>query len=162
MIFWRTFLNSIKLPQKKAMFQLNRTGMDIAVVYMFILLLIVSIPSLIERIKDAHLFGVDIELFFLIIYFFIFYYLPLTVIVFILLSLIAYIAVGITKLMKRKLHFSILWKMASYTTTIPFLVYTIVALIFPISDTLLWLSLLYTLIVLIKIISIYPKRRQRT
>lgn len=162
MIFWRTFLNSIKLPQKKAMFQLNRTGMDIAVVYMFILLLIVSMPSLIERIKDAHLFGVDIELFFLIIYFFIFYYLPLTVIVFILLSIIAYIAVGITKLMKRKLHFSILWKMAAYTTTIPFLIYTIVALIFPISDTLLWLSLLYTLIVLIKIISVYPKIRQRT
>lgn len=162
MIFWRTFLESIKLPQKKAMFKLNRTGMDIAVVYMFILLFIVSIPSLIVRIKDAHMLNVDIEWFFLIIYFFIFYYLPLIVIVFILLSALAYIAGGITKLMKRKLHFSILWKMAAYTTTVPFLLYTVIALIVPISDTFLWFSLLYTLIVLIKIISVYPKAVAKT
>lgn len=162
MIFWRTFLDSIKLPQKKAMFRLNRTGMDISVVYMFILLLIVSIPAFIDRIEEAHTLSVNIEVFFLIIYFFIFYYLPLTVIVFVLLSIVTYIAVGITKLMKRKLRFSILWKMAAYTTTIPFLGYTIIALIFPVSDTFLWLSLLYTLIVLIKIISVYPKQRRKT
>src|SRR5690625_355730 len=153
MIFWYTFLESIKLPNKKAMFKLNRTGMDIAVVYMFILLLLVSIPSLIERITGV--MSMDIELFFLIIYFFIFYYLPLTIIVFILLSIIAYAAVGLAKLMKRKLRFSILWKMAAYTSTTPFLVYTMIALFFPISDKLLWLSLLYTLIVLIKIIYVF-------
>jgi len=159
MIFWHTFLESIKLPQKKAMFTLNRTGMDIAVVYMFILLFIVSIPSLIDRINSLHTLSVDVELFFLFIYFFMFYYLPLTIIVFILLSIIAAIAVGLAKLMKRKLRFSILWKMAAYTTTVPFIIYTMFALIFSIDDVFLWFSLLYTLIALIKMISVYPKRR---
>ena len=104
MIFLQAFLHSIKLPSKKAMFQLNRIGMDITVLYMFILLMVVSIPSLIERLTATSGPGTDLNLFFLVIYFFIFYYLPMTLIVFLVLSLIAYIGVGIAKLMKRKLR----------------------------------------------------------
>lgn len=162
MIFWQAFLTSLKLPQKKAMFRLNRIGMDVVVVYMFILLLIVSIPALIQQIQDAYLLNVHVEFFFLIIYFFMFYYLPLTIVVFLLLSLIAYIGKGIAHLMQRRLHFSILWKMAAFTTTIPFLLYTIVALIVPISDKILWLALVYALALLVKIISVYPRIRNRT
>src|SRR5699024_1344137 len=110
MIFWQVFLTSLKLPQKKAMFRLNRIGMDIVVVYMFILLLIVSLPAFINQVKEAHLLSVNVELFFLIIYFFIFYYLPLTVITLLLLSLVAYIGKGLTRIMGRKLHYSIVWK----------------------------------------------------
>lgn len=161
MIFWQTFIHSIQLPYKKAMFKLNRTGMDIAVIYMFILLILVSIPSLIERLTATSGPGTDLNLFFLFIYFFIFYYLPMAVIVFLLLSLVAYIGTTIAKLMQRKLRFSLLWKMSAYTSTVPFLIYTIVALLFPISDAFLWLTLLYTLILLIKIILVYPKRKKR-
>ena len=162
MIFLQAFLHSIKLPSKKAMFQLNRIGMDITVLYMFILLMVVSIPSLIERLTATSGPGTDLNLFFLIIYFFIFYYLPMTLIVFLVLSLIAYIGVGIAKLMKRKLRYAILWKMSAFTTTIPLVLYTIVALIFPVSDSFLWLFFIYTFIFLIKIISVYPKRRIRS
>jgi|SRR5690625_973496 len=162
MIFWQTFLTSFKLPQKKAAFTLNRVSMDIVVVYLFILLFIVSIPAFIEQIKNAHLMNVHVELFFLVIYFFIFYYLPLTVIVFGLISLVAYIGKWFTKVMQRKLHYSILWKMTAFSLTIPFLLYTIIALFFSISDKLLWLGLLYALVMLIKIITIYPKRRKQT
>lgn len=161
MVFWQAFLHSIKLPNKKAMFQLNRIGMDITVIYMFILLMIVSIPALIDRLLATSGPGTELNLFFLLIYFFIFYYLPMTLIVFLLLSLIAYIATGISRLMKRKLRYAILWKMSAYTTTIPFLLYTIAALIFPISGVILWLFTIYTLLLLIKIISVYPKRRVR-
>lgn len=160
MIFLQTFTHSIQLPRKDAMFKLNRTGMDIAVIYMFMLLVFVSIPSLIDRLTATSGPGTDLNLFFLIIYFFIFYYLPMTVIVFLLLSLVAYIGTGIAKLMQRKLRFSLLWKMSAYLSTVPFLIYTLVALIFPISDGYLWFALLYTLIFLVKIISIYPKRRR--
>lgn len=159
MIFWRTFLESIKLPSKQALFKLNRTGMDTVVIYIFILLLFVSIPSLLDQILGIHNPSIDLSLFFLIIYFFIFYYLPLNVLIFILLSVIAFIALGITKLMKRKLRFAILWKMTAYTTTLPFLLYTVTAIFFQISDLFLWLSILYTFILLMKMISIYPKRR---
>jgi hypothetical protein len=161
MIFLQAFLYSIKLPNKKAMFQLNRIGMDITVIYMFILLLFVSLPSLIERLTATTGPGTGLNVFFRIIYFFIFYYLPMTLIVFLLLSLIAYIAVGMAKLMKRKLRFAILWKMSAYTTTIPFILYTIIALLYPVSDSFLWLFLIYTFLFLIKIISVYPKRRVR-
>lgn len=162
MVFLQAFLYSIKLPHKKAMFQLNRIGMDITILYMFLILLLVSIPSLIERLTATNGPGADLNVFFRIIYFFIFYYLPLAVIVFLLLSLIAYIGVGIAKLMKRKLRFAILWKMSAYTTTIPFILYTILALIYPVSDSFLWLFFIYTFLFLIKIISVYPKRRIRS
>lgn len=161
MILWQTFIESLKLPKKQALFKLNRKGMDTVVFYLFILLLIVSIPSLLDRIDANSTSDLNMHVFFLLIYFFIFYYLPLNVFVFALLTLIAYIGLGISKLMKRKLRFSILWKMSAFTTTIPFLIYTVIALFFPIRDTYLVLTILYTLMMLIKMISIYPKRKER-
>ena len=161
MIFLRTFMESIKLPNKKALFKLNRTGMDIVVIYVFIILLFVSVPALIDQLTTASGPSEDMNLLFLIIFFFIFYYLPMNILVFILLSIIAYISTKIATLMGRKLRFQILWKMSAFTATTPFMIYTIIALFFPISDSFLWLSLLYTLIILIKMISIYPKRKVR-
>src|SRR5690625_1613494 len=152
----------MKLPNKKSMFRLNRIGMDIVVFYLFILLFIVSIPSFIQQITQTNSYINDLNIVFQIIYFFIFFYLPLNMIVFFFLSLIAYIGLGITKLMHRKLRFSILWKMSAFSTTVPFVIYTIIALFSPINIMFLWLFILYTLILLIKMISIYPKRRIRS
>ncbi|CDQ37873.1 MULTISPECIES: DUF1189 family protein [Virgibacillus] len=159
MVFLNAFIHTIKLPRKKAIFQLNRVGMDITIIYMFILLMLVSIPSLIDRFTTDSGLSADLSILFIIIYFFIFYYLPLTIIVLILISIIAYIATGLAKLMGRKLKFSILWKMTAFTTTIPFILYTIIALFFSISDTYLWAIAGYSIILLIIIISVYPKRR---
>ncbi|MBY7145140.1 DUF1189 family protein [Virgibacillus sp. NKC19-3] len=159
MIFLQAFLHSIKLPRKKAIFKLNRIGMDITIIYMFILLLLVSIPSLIEQLTVTEGQSADLNFIFMLIYFFMFYYLPMTIIVFLMLSLIAYIATIIAKGMRRKLHFSILWKMSAYTTTIPFILYSVIALLFPVSDMFLLLSLIYTIVLLIMIISVYPKRK---
>src|SRR5690625_1217710 len=162
MIIWQTFLTSFKLTQKKAAFTLNRVSMDIVVVYLFILLFIVSIPAFIEQIKNAHLMNVHVELFFLVIYFFIFYYLPLTIIVFVFISLVAYIGKWLTKFMQRKLHYSILWKMVAFSLTLPFLLYTIIALFVSLSDKFLWLGFIYAIIILVNIIAIYPKRKKQT
>src|SRR5699024_8837698 len=156
LIFWHTFINSIKLPNKQAMFKLNRTGMDITVVYMFILLFFVSLPAFVEQITNTAMNSL-----FLVIYFFMFSYLPLTIIVFLLLSAVAYIGTWIAKLLKRKLRFSLLWKMSAYLTTIPFLIYMVLSFIFPVSDHFLWLILIYTLFLLIKVITVYPKRRKK-
>lgn len=161
MIFWQTFLHSIQLPRKKAMFWLNRTGMDITVIYLFLLLLIFSVPSLAEQFTNTSGPGADLNLLFLVIYFFIFYYLPMAVIVFLLLALIAYIGTLFAKMTQRKLRFSLLWKMCVYLSTLPFLLYTIGVFLLPISDKFLWLVLLYTLIFLVRIITVYPKRRRR-
>ncbi|MGM8366679.1 hypothetical protein ACLIBG_14580 [Virgibacillus sp. W0181] len=161
MLFWTTFLQSLQLPSKRSVFKLNRVGMDIIVIYMFILLFLVSIPSFLEQIANPDGFRTNMNLFFFLIYFFIFYYLPLNVIIFGLLSVIAFVGKKFASLMKRKLHFSILWKMGALSSTVPFLVYTLLALFFPISDRVLWIGLVYILILLIKIILIYPKRKRR-
>ncbi|WP_235792845.1 DUF1189 family protein [Virgibacillus salidurans] len=150
------------MPRKKAIFKLNRIGMDITVVYMFILLLLVSMPSLIDQLTATEGQSANLNFLFLLIYFFMFYYLPMTIIVFLMLSLIAYIATIVAKGMRRKLRFSILWKMAAYTTTIPFLLYTVIALLYPVSDVFLLLSLIYTLVLIVMIISVYPRRKIRS
>lgn len=162
MIFLKAFLHSIKLPSKKAVFQLNRIGMDITVVYMFIIMAIVALPALLDRLTESSDPGSDMAFFFLIIYFFMFYYLPLTIIVFVVLSGVAYIYTWITRILKRKVRFSLLWKMGAYTTTIPFLIYAIIALLFSIDDSMLWVFFIYSLFVLLKVIKVYPKRNKRT
>ena len=161
MIFLKAFLHSIKLPTKNAVFQLNRIGMDITVVYMFIIMAIVAIPALLDRLIASNDLGTDMALVFQLIYFFMFYYLPLTIIVFIVLSGVAYLYVWIAKGLKRKLRFSLLWKMSAYTTTIPFLIYTMIACLFSIDDSLLWIFFIYSLLVLFKIITVYPERMKK-
>lgn len=161
MIFLKAFLHSIKLPSKNAVFQLNRIGMDITVVYMFIVIAIVAIPALLDRLTGSSDPGSDMALIFQLIYFFMFYYLPLTIIVFVVLCGIAYIYSWIAKGLKRKVRFPLLWKMGAYTTTIPFLIYTITALVLSIDDSLLWVFFIYSLFVLFKIITVYPKRNKR-
>ncbi|NWO13096.1 MAG: DUF1189 family protein [Virgibacillus sp.] len=162
MIFFHAFIHSIKLPKKNAIFQLNRIGMDIAVIYMLILILLVSIPSFLQyTLSTGDGVAAQLNAFFKIIYFFIFHYLPLSIIIFILLSIIAGIGTLIAKFMDRKLKFSILWKMTVFTTSVPFLLYTIVGIFFPLQDNFLFLFCAYSLLFLVLIISVYPKRRKK-
>lgn len=159
MAFLTSFIESIKLPKKKSVFKLNRISMDIVVVYMFILLALISLPSLFYQMSNSSELSVKIGSFFYLIYFFIFHYLVIVVLVFIVISIIAYLASLFTKFSGRRLHYSILWKMTAFSTTLPFLVYTILAFFYNISDNFLWLSFLYTAFLLYKIITIYPKRK---
>ncbi|WP_026908451.1 hypothetical protein [Paucisalibacillus globulus] len=159
MVLWKTFLYSLQLPRKQSVFKLNRIPMDITVFYMFIMLFIVSIPSLIERLTETTSIGADMNIIFKLIYFFMFYYLPLTIMVFLLITFLAYLFTWIARGMQRKLKLQILWKMIAYTTTIPFILYTVIAIIFPFSDTYLLFSILFTTILVIKIITVYPKRK---
>ncbi|MFD2130963.1 DUF1189 family protein [Pseudogracilibacillus auburnensis] len=156
-VFWNACKQSIKLPQKQAVFALNRVGMDITVIYMFILLALASVPALLEQILLEQS-AVPIQTFFLLIYFFIFYYLILVVIIFSLLSILAYIASLITKMLNRKLRFSILWKMAAFTTTLPLFLFTLFSFFYPLNHLFLIICVLYIFTVIIKIILIYPKR----
>ncbi|RDW16775.1 hypothetical protein [Oceanobacillus chungangensis] len=162
MRFWEIFVSSIKLPTKEAMFKLNRVGMDFALFYMFILLFIVSTPALFERITVTTGIAGEMNLIFKVIYFFIFYYLPMSLIVLGCISLVAYIGTFIAKLMQRKLRYAIIWKLISFTTTIPLLVYTVMSLVYSVSNTYLLLALVYSISLLIIMISLYPKRRVRS
>lgn len=139
--------------------KLNQVGMDYTVFYMFFLLLLVSIPSFIKQLLDNSGIIAELNFFLFIIYFFIFFYLPFVLIIFGLISLLAYIAVLITKMLQRKLRFSILWKLLAYSTTIPFMFYIIVALFYDFSILYLTLTALYSLTLVIIMILSFPKRR---
>lgn len=159
-VFWNACKNSVKLPQKKAVFALNRVGMDITVIYMFILLALASIPALVNQLIANQSSG-QVQPFFLLIFFFIFYYLVLVVIVFSLLSIISYIATLIAKGLYRKLRYSILWKMSAFTTTIPLVLFTLLSFFYPLSYLFLIIVNMYIFIVIFKIILIYPRRKKR-
>lgn len=156
MVFWKVFLQSLQIPRKQTVFKLNRVRMDIAVVYMFILIGLVSIPSLIEQIKVNSSSSIHVHTVFFLIFFFMFYYLVLVVSIFVFISVYAYIGVKLAQLTKRRLHFSILWKVTAFSTTLPFIIYTFVSLVFPLPNSVLLLFLVYMIIILYKIISIYP------
>src|SRR5699024_11541331 len=79
----------------------------------------------------------------------------------ILLSIVAYIGTWIAKFLHRKLRFSLLWKMSAYLTTIPFLIYMILSFFKTVNDQFLWFIFIYALAFLVKVITIYPKRRRR-
>jgi hypothetical protein len=160
-ILWKTFILSLQLPAKQTVFKLNRIPMDITVFYMFILLFIVSLPSLVEQLTKTTGIGSEMNIVFRFIYFFIFYYLPLTIMVFLLITLLAYVFTWIAKVMQRKLKLQILWKMIAYSTTIPFIAYMVIAFIYPIDDGYLLYTLIWTLFLLLKIITVYPKRKTR-
>src|SRR5690625_5192509 len=159
-VFWNTCIQSLKLPRREAVFALNRIGMDIVVVYMFLLLAIASIPGLIEQISSNRADS-QLHTFFLLIFFFIFYYLIIVVIVFSLLSLIAYIGTIIAKVTGRKLQFGLMWKMTAFATTIPLLAFTILSFFIPLTTLFILISSGFILYLLIRIILIYPKRKQR-
>lgn len=153
--FWTMFTQSLVLPKRQAAFSLNRIGMDTTVIYMFIILFISSIPTYIEQLQANE----RLSTFFFSIFFFIFHYLPVVVIVFVALSILAWIASIIAKLAKRKLRFSILWKMAASATTIPLLLFTIVSFFYHLSTLYLILSIIFILSIVTRIIFLYPQRR---
>lgn len=158
-VFIKACNHSLKLPKKKDTFALNRIGMDITVIYLFIILAIASIPALIDQITMAD-YGVQIQLFFKLIYFFIFYYLVLVVLVFSGLSVFAYIMTITARLLDRKLTYAIMWKMSAFAITIPVFVFTILSFFYPLTFLFVFLALAYMTFVMIKIILIYPKRRK--
>lgn len=156
MVFWKVFLNSMQIPRKKSVFTLNRVRMDIAVVYMFILIAFASIPSLIEQIIDNSTSSFYVHIFFLLIFFFMFHYLVIVIGSFALISVYAYIGTIIAKFTKRRLHFALLWKIVAFSTTLPLVIYTVFALFVPVPNLFFWLGLIYIGLILMKIISIYP------
>ncbi|WP_419893205.1 DUF1189 family protein [Oceanobacillus kimchii] len=160
MIFVEILKHSIKLPQKKALFQLNRIGMDMIIIYLIIMLAIVSIPEWINRLNQSNGIGADMNIIFQFIYFFMFYYLIMTVFVFIAISIIAYVGKGISHLMKRKLTYGLLWKMSACTVTIPFLLFTFISFIWQVNDSFLFFTFLFSLGLLFIMIQHYPKRRK--
>src|SRR5699024_12724969 len=151
---------SIMLPISYAGFSLNSIGMYIVIFYIFLLFVIASIPGLIEQIQiNANAQSLQIHSFFFFIFFFIFYYLIMTAALILGISLIAYLGSCIAALTKRKLRYSILWKMTACITTIPIIIFTVMSFFIHVSILFLSISISFHIIVFIVTIFLYPTRR---
>lgn len=156
--FFHIFIHSFLLPRKETVFALNRVRMDITVFYLFIILALASIPALIEQTFIDPITNVQIHGFFLFIYFFIIYYLILVIVVFCSISVIAYIVKWMAHILKRKLHYAILWKMTAFATTIPIVLFTVLSFFITLSNMFIILATIYVLTILFFIVTIYPRR----
>lgn len=158
-IYWNTFLNSIKLPSKDAMFKLNRTGMDTALIYMFCLIFLVSIPEFVNRITGSE--ELYTNTLFFAIYFFIFYYLPFVIMMLFALSIVAYAYTKFAEAMERRLRFQIIWKLTAYATTIPMLIFTMTQFIISLNFFAMTITFIWTSILVIIMILHFPKFKPR-
>ncbi|GEN89732.1 hypothetical protein MKY30_05955 [Oceanobacillus sp. FSL W8-0428] len=161
MQFTKILKESLLLPQKKAMFQINRIGMDSIMIYLFILFIVASLPELLSRLTDWTGSGGEMNIIFQLIYFFMFYYLILSVLLLGVISFIAYLGRGVVYLANRKLYYGTLWKLTACSITIPILVFTFISFIWPIPDWFLFIFFIYPFLLLIRMVFLYPQKRIR-
>jgi hypothetical protein len=154
---WTALKNSLMLPNKKAMFRLNRISMRNTLVYMFLLLFITLIPGFVMDASTQEIVNSDsLDLY--ILQLVVFY--PFLCI-FIGISGASLIAGGgllIKTALKRKLAYQQVWKMTVFASTLPLFGHLILNMlkIHEWTYTLILLALLYILLTLM--IMNYPKR----
>jgi len=143
------------------MFQINRIGMDQIMIYLFILFMVTSLPELIVRLTSWSGLGGEMNIIFQLIYFFMFYYLILAILLLGVISFIAYLGRGIVRLANRKLYYGTLWKLTACSLTLPMLVFTLLSFIWSIPDWFLFIFFIYPVVLLIRMIFLYPQKRVR-
>lgn len=161
MKFTKILKESLLLPQKKAMFQINRIGMDQIMIYLFILFMVTSLPELISRLTSWSGLGGELNIIFQIIYFFMFYYLILSILLLGVITFIAYLGRGIVRLANRKLYYGTLWKLTACSLTLPMLVFTLLSFIWSIPDWFLFVFFIYPVLLLTRMVFLYPQKRVR-
>ena len=150
------FKLSLLLPQKQAVYQLNRVKTKDFFLYIFLMHLVLSLPNGIVMVVDfIEKDNFDRTILFVGILY------PILVIMTgtLGISLLAAIGIVIRIVTKRKLVYQLLWKMAMYASTIPVLLYTIINVFYKTDGILNALLLLVLLYIFSKMIVTYPKMR---
>lgn len=151
------FKNSLLLPKKDAVFQLNRVSMRDAMTYMVCLLVLLFLPDIAKMIMNPEWMTEGITYSTYIIQILVFYPFLILFLVVAGVSMLAFVSFGMAKMAGRKLTYHYLWKMTGYALTVPLMIYTILKL-FQINHAGVNLILMLVLYFSIcKIILIYPK-----
>ncbi|HET7579805.1 MAG TPA: DUF1189 family protein [Bacillales bacterium] len=157
----RAFQSSLLLPKKDAMFRLNRMGMGGTIGYLFMLLFIVAIPSGVHfALSDHPGFENRIPPTLFVLQFFVFDYLLFVVGGLIVISVLAAVCLLLSKTVMRKLSYRQLWKISAYATTIPFLLYTLAQSLNWNSPLIPLLLFFLALVILVRMIFIFPRRKR--
>lgn len=154
----QAFKLSLLLPSKKAVFQLNRIKTQDFFLYILLLHLLLGLPGavsmLIDFIKKGEMDGsllLGATLY------------PFLIVTFGIVGISSLAAVGlmITTVLKRRLVYQLLWKMAMYASTTSIVLYTIIDLFGMINWVVNSLLLLLFLFTLTKMILVYPKMKTK-
>ncbi|HET7628451.1 MAG TPA: DUF1189 family protein [Bacillales bacterium] len=160
MTMGRIFLDGIRLPQKQAMFRLNRVRMGKTIAYFFLLMILVSLPEAVRFILAPHPeLDEEIPLTLFILQFSVYYYL-----LFVFVGLLAVsVSAGFGKLFstaaQRKLTYQQIWKVTAFALTGPLLLFTCAQSFGWQSSLLLLLLFLLTLSIVFRIILHFPRKQ---
>ncbi|MFC4403063.1 DUF1189 family protein [Gracilibacillus xinjiangensis] len=150
-----------KLPQKKALFQLNRVSMRDTLVYLFLLFFISFLPNVILNIitfeaDESVLSYTQFLLQMIVSYPFLMMFLVITSI-----SVFAFFALIIRTVLKRKLAYQQLWKMTGFAMLFPLIFYHILFFT-PLSNNIGFIiSLVWLYVLIYRMIVIFPKKTMR-
>lgn len=147
---------SLSLPNKKAVFQLNRVKTKDFFLYILLLHIFLGLPGAVNMLSEFIQSG-ELSAAFLLastLY-------PFLIVTFgiVGISVLAAIGLLITTLLKRKLVYQLLWKMAMFATTTPIILYTLfdfLGMINGLVNTLLFVFFIFSLT---KMILVYPKAK---
>jgi len=155
-----SFVNSIMLPRKKAVLNINRIKIGSSVLYFALLIFIVTIPNLIRLLTsdNSEFNGLPRGIF--VFQTLVFY--PFQTIFFGLIgiSLLAAVGVLMNKAVKRRVKYALLWKMSLHASTIPLILYAIMSNLFTVHYYLSAILLLLVIYILYRMITVFPKPKK--
>ena len=147
---------SLSLPNKKAVFQLNRVKTKDFFLYILLLHILLGLPGAVKMLIDfiskgemdgSFLLGVTLY--------------PFLIVTFgiVGISLLAAIGLFIRTVMRRRLVYQLLWKMAMYASTTPILLYTVFDLFGSVNWFVNLLLFGWFLFTFTKMILVYPRMK---
>ncbi|MBM7632935.1 hypothetical protein [Geomicrobium sediminis] len=153
--------NSIRLPQKEAVFTLNREGFGLPIVFLCFILLLVSLPLGVQMALSGENMAAEVALPIFLVFFFFVYYPFFVLSVLIPLAAITLLALLVAKFAHRKMNFFMLYKIAAFAAILPVIGLGITILIGSALLETIWIgiSIVYLTVILIRVVFIYPKRK---
>lgn len=151
---------SAKLPNKQALFALNRVPMRDTLVYLFCLFFVLFLPYTITNMIEVYQNAISKSQ--LVLQVILFYPFFMMFLVIISISFLAVFALILRYLLGRKLAYQQLWKMTAYAILWPFVLYQVI-LFLPISNYLgVTVCFVIYLIMMWQMIVIYPRNRKKS
>lgn len=155
-----SFKNSILLPKKEALFRLNRISMRNALVYILLLSFILVAANIMTvlgssaggtRAAPDSMFVLQL----IVVYPFFIVFLMITGI-----SILSALGFLLKMLFRRKLAYAYLWKITAFAITIPLFIYIVLDALEVPDSFVQVLPLIYYMIVISKVILLYPARKK--
>ncbi|WP_442600159.1 DUF1189 family protein [Neobacillus sp. D3-1R] len=145
------FKNCLSLPKREAVLRLNKVEMKTTFYYFFLLMLVWIFPMELKLFFENKSDSVSPVL---ILYpFFMMFYALIGI------SLFTLLGWGLSKLFQRKLRFPLLWKMTTFSLTIPIIFWTISNLMIENNKIVNVIVIVMILFYMVKMILVYPKRK---